>query len=49
MPYIKKDEREFVKPDEGVISIRDIAEPGDLNYAFTEIIKGYLDSKGLNL
>lgn len=57
MPYIKKEDREFIKQDqENPITSAtrpslipsECTTAGDLNYAITELIKGYMESRKLN-
>jgi hypothetical protein len=48
MPYIKGEHKDFILDDSGHIRACATDSPGDLNYAFTELIVGYVSSKGLS-
>lgn len=44
MPYIKQDERDWVRPEARC----DAMNPGELNYQFTVLILEYIAAKGLS-
>ena len=47
MPYIKKEQKELIL-NEYNIDLAFISNPGNLNFAFTMIIKNYIETQSLS-
>jgi hypothetical protein len=48
MPYIEQKERELIVDKYEVVDPVFISNPGQLNYALTILVRGYIRNKGLN-